>query len=1189
MSKANLRSYAPQARKDFIAAVEARAAQFGISADAISDESRQGDVVIVEGRPLGARAAVQRQALVSRIAARGFASVIDEVAFTWFNRFAAIRYMEINGVLRHGYRVLSPAEGQSRPEVLVRAEHVDLPGLDRDQVVDMKMRGDRDEELYKMLLLAQCHDLHQSMPFLFEAIDDETELLLPDGLLGAGSVIKGMVEAIPEEDWREIEIVGWLYQYYILERKGEVIGKVVAAADIPAATQLFTPNWIVKYMVQNTLGHKWLATYPESRLKGAMEYFIAPARQTGGVDERLARSETGELDPESITLLDPACGSGHILVEAYDLFREIYAERGYRPRDAARLILEKNIYGLDIDPRAAQMAGFALMMKAFRDDRRILERRPTLNIMAVRSSQDIDVVQINQSLFPTKRVELIPADDLMPETKREPTLAINERPLSEKKDVEALLSLFQNAGCYGSLIRIPDKVVSALGAMGLAVERAAMRDVFARTAADDFQPFLKQAHLLSRTYTCVVANPPYMGAKFFCRDLAAFAKKHFEAARHDLYACFMIRAAELCEENGFVAQINIPGWMTNSTFKEFRDQFLAAATITSLVHNGRGVFGSDFGSCAFSAVRRVEPNFKATYKRLFDNQSEVQSNDVLRRRFHTAEPYVVSHGELAVIPGHPISYSASVVLRGIFRDFPPISNVCDARQGLSTSDAPRFVRQWYELAVSEIAFTCSSGDEAKQCGRRWFPLNKGGEYRKWFGNVETVVNWNNGGEEIKALRPKSVVRNEDRYFQECVTWSDYTIGDSSFRFQPAGAIFANTGHCAFLHQDDRPLVLGFLNSRVLKSMAGCLSPTVHFDVGYFKQIRYKEASSEAVARNVQKAISLAKADWALNERSWEYSGPALLATGEPSGSIKEAFDKWEKLSVSRVAEMRELETFNNQFFIDAYGLSKELTPDVPENQITLAKASRGDEIRNLISYFIGCKMGRYSLDEAGLIYAGLEGTGFDGSRYRTVSADEDGILPVLEDDWFEDDAANRFFEFVSTAWPSDGIADNLRYVADSLGPKADEAPKETIRRYFAQGFYKDHLKTYRNRPIYWLFSSGKERAFQCLVYLHRYNEGTLSRMRMSYVVGLQRSIANRLEDALKEIDSAKTTADRNDWTKKADALRRQAAELQAFDEKLRNMADRRIRLDLNDGVRINYAKFGDLLAEARTVTGDKDE
>ncbi len=1165
MNKAKLKSYAPAARRDFIQAVTDRAHFFGFSPAGCEPVKEEGAIVLIGGRPFPRTVAVQRRKLEERIKRDGFAQVMEAVAYTWFNRFLALRFMELHGYLDHGFRVLSNPNGGPIPEILDRIATVELPGLNKAKVVELKLDGDKDAELYRMLLVAQCNALHRALPFLFERIEDETELLLPDNLLHSDSLIRKLVTEIEEEDWQEVEIIGWLYQFYISEKKDQVIGAVVKSEDIPAATQLFTPNWIVKYMVQNSLGRKWLSTYPQSPLRQKMEYYIEPAEQTEEVNAQLRAITPESIDPETLTLLDPASGSGHILVEGYDLLKEIYLERGYSPREFPRLILEKNLYGLDIDDRAAQMAGFALLMKARKDDRRILQgdNPVKLNVMAIQGSAGLDAQQIAGSF---KGLE---------------------------GEVVELINLFQDGKTFGSLITVPETLGAKLtDLVHLAEESRTTGDMFVQDAVTALQPLAKQAMVLAGNYDCVVANPPYMGVKYYTNLLKIFINCFFDVAKGDLYTCFMVRNTVFSKNGGIVGMITIPNWMFLSSYEELRIFVLNSSAIESLSHNGRGVFGSDFGSCAFTFRHMFMPGYIGRYKRLFDKQGSIAVNEELDEQFRKVKYFEASAIDFHKIPGSPIAYWISKKIRNSFVHGKRLGELSEAKRGLSTGNNELYIRTWHEINFSTMA---TEGKNNKQLiySKNWFPYNKGGNFRKWYGNNNLIVNWRNDGFDIKN-QPEKL--NGDRgwratsseyYFIDGITWCGLTCAEISFRWSDYGAIFdTNKGPMMFPFEDCNT-TLGFLCSKMLGVYASILNPTLSIQNCEIDSIPvlWGKIDKKIINTIVSECVNIAKNDWNSNETSWSFSSFPMLGINLHSKTVAVSWQKWQIHSNAQFQRMRELEIENNRLFIETYELQDQLSPDVTEDQITLTLAYQQTDIKRLISYAIGCMMGRYSLEEPGLVYANSGNVGFDLTKYQTFPADDDGIVPIMDFGWFPDDVATRFEEFLKVAWTPETLEENLKFVADSLGTKGDENPRDTIRRYLCSQFYKDHLQTYKRRPIYWLFSSGKEKAFECLVYLHRYNEATLSRMRNEYLTPLIGKFSARETYLAEAVTSATSTAERNRLQKELTSLKKKQAELAVFDEKLRHFSDLRIALDLDDGVKVNYGKFGTLLAEVKAVTG----
>jgi type II restriction/modification system DNA methylase subunit YeeA len=1203
MNTNKIKSYAPKARRDFIAAVTRRAGAFGLSAKGTAPVREEGQLVFIEGQPYPQSVGAQRQKLAARVEQHGFDQTMEAAAYTWFNRLIAIRFMELHGYLDHSFRVLSHPAGQALPEVLGHAEHLDLPGLDREWVITLKMDGTRDEELYRELLLAQCRALHQAMPFLFESVDDETELLLPENLLQTDSLIRELVTAIPEDDWQEIEIIGWLYQFYISEKKDQVIGKVVKSEDIPAATQLFTPNWIVKYMVQNSLGAQWLATYPDSPLKGQMAYYIEPAEQTEEVGAALAALTPSTLNPEELTLIDPACGSGHILVEAYDLFKAIYLERGYRQRDVARLILEKNLYGLDIDGRAAQLTGFALTMKARADDRRLFERDVTVNVLALRESKGLEANEL---------ARILGSVGGLGETE------------ALRSALALLIETFAEAKTFGSLIQVPEALAAKLPELRRWCELES-QDLFVVEALRRLRPLVRQAELLARRYDAVVANPPYMGSKGMNPLVKKFAGDNFPDAKSDLFACFIERGYTLAKTSGYNAMVTMQSWMFLSSFEKVRARMLREKTIYTMAHLGARAFGSISGEVVQTTAcvlqNRSLQGYKPVFFRLIDGGEDEKKTALAKgkQRFDAT-----AQDEFKKIPGSAVAYWVSAAEAQVF-SHQKIGDLAETRLGMATASNDLFLRFWQEVRYQPEALKLSSREDAKKSGGRWFPYQKGGYYRKWYGNLEYLVDWQDDGWRIqnfkddKTGKVRSHNYNLDFIFRNGITWNALSSSLTSARFSE-NSLFDNAGSSAFSSdQSLHPIIVAFLNSSVVIRLIKVISPTLNYQPGDIAKLPayFDFDGAYHISENAIALAEMSRFGWDAYERSWDFQSlPILTASTDPTPTLESSYTAWIKKNRQTIAEMKRLEEENNRLFIDAYGLQDELTPEVPIEQITLTvnpayrygkkladdewsvehgfgeeleTRFREDTMQELVSYAIGCMMGRYSLDAPGLIYAHSGNQGFDPSRYARFPADADGILPITDTDWFDDDAAHRLVEFIAVAWDKAHLEQNLSFLADNLSPKKDESSRETIRRYLSDRFFKDHLQTYKNRPIYWCFTSGKQKAFQCLVYLHRYHEGTLARMRMEYVVPLQGKMAARIDRLVDDIASASTTAQAKRLQKERDKLTRQLDELRRYDEQLRHYADQRIALDLDDGVKVNFSKFGDLLAEVKAVTGTSAE
>jgi len=1212
MNTNNIKKYAPQARREFIEAIGKRLNQFGIYADGktlrISEPTFSGSVMQIDSNSFDAGLDKARKRLVIRAERLGFDPLVEHVAYTWFNRLCAIRFMELKtDYLEHGLRVLSHPEKANSFEILDHAQDAaEALCLDRNYIVELKLAGNKDEDLYRHLLLGQCHQLHQAMPFLFEALDDETELLLPDNLTRTDSILRGLVDGIPEEDWEQVEIIGWLYQFYIFEKKDQVIGSVVKSEDIPAATQLFTPNWIVKYLVQNSVGRQWLMTYPDSSLKTQMEYYIEPAEQDASVKLALAAITPVSIEPESIKVIDPACGSGHILVEAYDVLRAIYEERGYRSRDIPKLILENNIFGLDIDDRAAQLAGFALMMKARADDKRIFTRNIKLNVLALQSTQDLDLPELWRKLDLNNVMQVGTTESIFEEAQSNLIDVVDDVDFNA---LESVLVLFEQAKTFGSLIHVPHDQAGFLYELKNQLQPLTEKgDNFKKMAATVLLPFVEQAWLLAQQYDAVVANPPYMGGKGMNVELKVFAQKCFPDSKSDLFAMFMERAFDLLKDNGYNAQVNMQSWMFLSSFEKIRKWLLENKTIQTLTQVGYNSFpelNSKVVQVAMFVIKNKQcTGYKGNYINLNSAPQSANKNEVFLNRTGELE-HIISSDEFTKISGCPIVYWANKTALVHFSLTESLGEIADLRSGISTGENDLFYRSWFEISINKTNFSPEKIDDGK-----WFPIIRGGDFRRWYGNRESVINLEDAGADIIGSGNNFRLRSKEFYTKTGVTWSRITSGPLSFRIKTEDVNFGENSPCLFSYGNEKYL-LSLLNSKVSGYFLSLLSPTLSnqvVDVAKIPAIRSHIVATDCA----DSLIELYKSDWDGSELSWNFLRIPLIELTNIGGLIECTWSIYKQKITSKISSAKTIEEQNNRLFIDAYGLQEELEPDVPLEQITLtvnpkyryggnlsdeelAQRFQSDTLAELISYSIGCMMGRYRLDKPGLIYAHAGNVDFDkiynDDTTNPFTADDDGIIPLTDQEWFKDDATNRFRDFVRTVWSEENLQSNLDFVAESLclntlKPKKSESNLETVRRYLSTQFYKDHLKTYKKRPIYWLFSSGKQKSFECLVYLHRYNEGTLSRMRTEYVtplLGKYDSFAVQLNKQMEDASTSEATRIKKDLI----ALEKKQTELRTFDDKLKHYADMRIKIDLDDGVKVNYDKFGDLLAEVKAVTGVK--
>ncbi len=1209
MNTGNIKNYAPKARTRFIETMTRQAARYGITKGHVAPAEVRGDVMLIsalDGQTHSFPKALRgpREALGKWVLQLGFEQAMEQAAYSWFNRLCAIRFMELKGYLDHGRRVLSHPDHEGGFQILDDCLEIDLPGLDTARVRELKLDGTQDEALYRELLLAQCHALHEAMPFLFEPLDDASELLLPDNLTKTDSLIRELVEAIPEEDWQDVEVIGWLYQFYIAEKKDQVIGKVVKSEDIPAATQLFTPNWIVQYLVQNSVGRQWLQTYPDSPLKGEMPYYIEPAEQEPEVQVQLDAITPASIDPETIKVLDPACGSGHILVEAYNVLKAIYEERGYRSRDIPKLVLENNLFGLDIDDRAAQLAGFALLMKAREDDRRIFTRGVRLNVMALQSTQHLDASTLWRDLNLTGDWHQGQSQSLFEGEQKE--LSSND---STYKAIVDLIERFQDAKTFGSLIEAPNSFEAPLKTLLEELTKLAdSGDTLQKTAARQLTPIVQQAWVLAQRYDAVIANPPYM-SKGMNKALKDYAKKTYPNSKSDLFAIFMERGFSFLNELGHNAQINMQSWMFLSSYEELRSSVIDNHTIITLAHLGARAFSQISGEVVQTVAWIIRKHHIEEYLPTFFKLTDGREDDKIHSLINKNNSYdLARQDEFKKVPGYPIAYWINSEVRDCFVNGISLGRVADPRLGMSTNDNNRFLRLWHEVSTRKSSISENGSGDVK-----WFPYNKGGSHRKWYGNNDYFINYQYDGKEVKEYASKlygsytRTVKNIPYFFKGGITWSLVSTGGFCARYLSEGFVIGDAGPTCYPQERYYDTVFSILNSKVSDFFLEILNPTVNFTPGVLA--KFPIIIPSCPLSSVSKLVEIHKIDYDSFETSWDFKQPMLLL--ENSSFASAAFDSLREKAEAKTDEALSLEAHNNHVIASSYSLNDE-DFKIEKEDITLElnidfrygkslskevknKRFRSDTFCEFLSYSIGCMMGRYSLDKPGLILASQGETVRDYLAQIPVPSfapDKNAIIPLTDQEWFPDDATNRFRDFVRTVWGDEHLKENLDFVAESLclhaiKPKKGEAALDTIRRYLSTQFYKDHLRTYKKRPIYWLFSSGKQKAFESLVYLHRYNESTLAEMRTDYVIPLTEKLASYVEKLEQDKEASASAAEAKRIEKDLSKLYKQQAELNAFDEKLRHYADQRISLDLDDGVKVNYGKFGELLAEVKQVTGNK--
>jgi len=1123
--------------------------------------------------------------------------LLERVAYTWFNRLCALRYLDARGWHPFGCKVLMPAaEGETQPELLKLMRAGSLPaelkpltnearlhGLLDGQIPPAISGADPQGEVYRELVLASSRSYHQLLPELFEGLDDASELLLPDDLLSEGSIAGGFRSAISDDDCQDVEIIGWLYQFYISEKKDQVIGKIVKSEDIPAATQLFTPNWIVKYMAQNSLGAIWLATYPDSPLKTQMEFYIEPAEQSAEAQAQLAAITAESLDPEALTLFDPACGSGHILVEAYDLLKAIYLERGYRQRDIPELILTKNLYGLDICPRAAQLAAFSLLMKGREDDRRLLDRGISLNLMALQNSTDFNFERLAQ------RIDLTAVG-------------------LSRADLRMLSEIFADATTFGSLIHVPVFLAEKLPALcRLACQSS--EDMILLRDLQQLTQLARQASILAQQYCAVVANPPYMGGKYMNPQVKRFAKDKFSRSKSDLFSISIERLLDFAKPAGLVGLMTPFTWMFLKSYEDLRVHITSSKTLTSLIHPEYHAIWSSAAVpiCTFVIRRSYVSGYIGTFIKLTDFVGEaVQPEKTLEaiRNPGCGWLYKCLIDEFQKIPGSPLAFWVGGRIRAAFEQQPRLDHYAETAVGLFTCDNERFLRAWQEVSLRDIGFSMPDRESANASSLRFFPIQKGGRFRKWYGLNYLLVQFDRDGEDIRSYRQKVgqsySLPGEAFYFRSGITWSGLTSSLNSFRLVDQGSIFeSNKGQMLFGCSEE--VILGFLNSCVATVFIRLINPTLSIQSSEIRKLPLAWPEDEsAVAACVSRLVEIARIDDASFEASWDFqASPLLNASQESSVRIESSHIEWIRKKRDEISEMMRLEESNNRFFIDAYELNGELTPEVPVDQITLSvnpayryggnlsdkeqwERFRRDSMAEFLSYATGCMMGRYSLDQAGLILADSRDSqasqlaAYEEKVGKPLSEiqfkpDLDGITPVLDGEWFEDDIVARTREFLEVTFPESTVTENLRFIEDSLS--------KDIRKYFCSEFYKDHLQTYKKRPIYWMVQSPKK-GFSCLVYLHRYTKDTLNQVLNNYFRPyLQKLEARQAQLGLDQLNDALPTRDRTAARKEADKITKVLKECQAWEQDaLLPLAQQRIELDLDDGVKVNYLKLQDVLA-----------
>ena len=1153
MDKNAIKKFAVWARTELIARVSLKGVEYGITEDNI--EAANADSV--GGKVLTADEKKQRQALIAEINDKGYKQVMEEVAYTWFNRFSALRFMEVNGYIPSHVRVFTDEENNFKPQIITEAIHLDLDGLNMEKVYELK-DAEKIEELYKYLLTVQCNALNKILPGMFQKIADYTELLLPDNLLREGSVIQQMIELIPEDDWKDaVQIIGWLYQYYNSEKKDDVFAALkknvkITKENIPAATQLFTPDWIVRYMVENSLGRLWLEGHPDVKEQllpteeeqsayaagnrdpedTKWHYYLEEAEQEPEVQAQLAeiRKEYAALTPDQLKVIDPCSGSGHILAYMFDVLMKIYESYGYTTREAVASIVENNIYGLDIDDRATQLAYFAVMMKARQYDRRFFSRGIQPHVYAIVESNHVDEFAVDY--FCNGDAKLTTAMD-------------------------TIIKELHDAKEYGSILTVTPQDWSTL--YDRFAEITEDINMSRETALRELLPLVQVAEALAQKYDVVVTNPPYMGSSGMSIKLSDYVKSDYPDSKSDLFAVFIERCGQMTKKNGCQAMITQHAWMFLASYENIRKK-ISKKAIINMAHLGARAFeeigGEIVQTTSFVIGNTFLNNYLGTYCRLVDPTTQTGKEELFIKG---KERYISNQLRFQKIPGEPIAYWISEQFANCY-DNELLEKVAFSDGQILTGNNDKYLKLLWEVNAHDIE------------ARKWALHAKGGEFRRWYGNIDTVVKFD--PITIQHYKRDKIARfpKDEILFRRGITWTLVSM-NPLFGVRELGKnLTFNKAAATILFNDETIIdyVLGFLNSKVSQALLRIINPTMNnnikdiLNMPFIKDMNFYPQVKSLVQYN----ISISKQDWDAFETSWDFQKHPLL---RKVSTIAEAFDQWQTECNDRFNQLKANEEKLNRIFIDIYGLQDELTPEVEDKDVTVRKADLGRDIRSFISYAVGCMFGRHSLDADGLVYAGGE---WDNSKYSSFAADKDNIIPICDDEYFEDDIVGLFVEFVKTVYGVDTLDENLKFIADALGGKGQ--PKDVIRNYFLNDFYKDHCKIYQKRPIYWLFDSGKKNGFKALIYMHRYQPDTIARIRTDYVHEQQARYRTAIADLEQRMVNA-STGERVKLNKKLNTLQAQDTEIRIYEEKIHHLADQMISIDLDDGVKKNYAIFDTVL------------
>ena len=1181
MDKSILRKFATESRIDLMAKMKNKINLFYI--DEEFEKEQRGEIFVLTNNnhslSLSKEEYQKRELLIKRIKDISIEQVIEESAYTWFNRIIAIRYMELNDILPIsinndflGFRVLSAKDNALDPEILkfTNLNNSDLNiNLDKEYYLTLKTDNDK----FKYILLLICKKLGKIIPQVFDGITDYIDLLIPDNLLNDSGFVNKVISEIPEDNFKEVEIIGWLYQYYNQNEKDRVISskKAYKKNEIAYATQLFTPDWIVKYMVENSLGKYVIEHNGDKELIKNWKYFIK--------DNLEINKET--INPTEITFIDPCMGSGHILVYAFEVLYQIYESYGYNRNDIPELILKNNLHGLDIDDRAGQLAVLSVVLKACNYNKKILNSDviKNLNILSIQESNNISDNDISY----------------LPE--------------NVQGQANELKNLFLNGKELGSFLITNKKDHSEL------LEHLSKEtSLFTSHLVDIFINIIKQLQILSNKYDIVVTNPPYMGNNTMNKVVYSYLKKYYNDEKMDLYTVFISVCNNMVKDNGYISMITQQGWLFLPTYYNLRLKTFDNNFLDNLLQLGAGAFDSISGevvqSCAFVINKSVR---EEKYTLFYKLDTEVNKEIAF---LENKNIYLQKLSNLKSITGFPIAYWLSNSILNLYNKEKTINNIAITKQGLKSSNDSLFFRFWHEVKSNKVNFEFKATNSNLF---KWVPLSKGGKSR-WYGDLNNVINWENDGLEIKQYAKDKygsvtkTITSIDYYFKMNIAWNQISMTKPNFKAIENGYIFCSASPSLFVDESKYYYILALMNSVVASTIIKALNPTINFGVGdILKTIYiYNEKFKNTIEQRTKNNIIISKKAWDSFETSWDFKNHPLLEFGSSIYSglsddyknsinfeskinnygevvyyekdkpklirLENVYSDWEKYTIKQFNKLKSNEEELNRIFIDIYGLQDELDPYVEDKDITIRKADKVREIKSLISYAVGCMFGRYSLDETGLVYAGGE---FDSNKYKTYKVDIDNIIPITDDSYFADDIVSRFIEFIKIVYGESTLYENLEFIADALGKRGTETNEETIRRYFNNDFFADHCKIYKKKPIYWLFDSGKKNGFKCLIYMHRYNENLVPKVRLDYLHKIQNTYEKLLSDINYKLTTDLSMIDKKELTKKQIDMNNKLIEIREYDEKIAHIADKTICIDLDDGVTANHAKFEDILAKIK--------